>query len=77
MAWKAEGVLSLDLVGPSDACLPVWKPGAHIDIDLRLGLRRQYSLCGAPQDDRRWKVTILHEPVGTRQAISATVRTLW
>ena len=61
MAWEADGVLSLDLADPSGIPLPAWKPGAHIDIELRPGLRRQYSLCGDPDEDQRWKVAILQE----------------
>lgn len=64
MTWEAEDVVSLELVDPSGNRLPPWEPGAHIDLELRPGLVRQYSLCGDPQDDRRWRVAVLREPAG-------------
>jgi ferredoxin-NADP reductase len=56
----ADGVVSLTLRGPS---LPSWTPGAHIDFEPRLGLVRQYSLCGTPGDPD-WRVAVLREPDG-------------
>lgn len=41
----ADDVVSLRLAG---ADLPTWHPGAHLDLHLPSGLRRQYSLCGDP-----------------------------
>jgi ferredoxin-NADP reductase len=41
----ADGVVSLRLAGED---LPTWHPGAHLDLHLPSGLRRQYSLCGDP-----------------------------
>ena len=41
----ADGVVSLRLTGED---LPAWHPGAHLDLHLPSGLRRQYSLCGDP-----------------------------
>ncbi|TDT95792.1 ferredoxin-NADP reductase [Streptomyces sp. 846.5] len=55
---EAEGVVSLDLrsaAAGSDP-LPAWQPGAHLDVDLPSGLRRQYSLCGDPTDRSRYRI---------------------
>jgi ferredoxin-NADP reductase len=41
----ADDVVSIRLAG---ADLPAWHPGAHLDLHLPSGLRRQYSLCGDP-----------------------------
>ncbi len=58
----AEGVVVLDLRDLSGAELPAWAPGAHIDLKLRDGLVRQYSLCGDPNDRSVWRVAVLREP---------------
>jgi ferredoxin-NADP reductase len=56
----ADGVVALTLHGAS---LPSWKPGAHIDLESRPGLVRQYSLCGTPGDSA-WRIAVLREPDG-------------
>lgn len=53
---ESDGVVSLELGGVD---LPVWDPGAHIDVVLPGGLVRQYSLCG---EDGRWRIAVLREP---------------
>ena len=59
---EAEGVVAIDLVDPAGGALPVWEPGAHIDIELAPGLVRQYSLMGRCEDRTRYRVAILREP---------------
>jgi len=44
--------------------LPVWVPGAHIDVTTPCGLERQYSLCGDPTELERWEFAVLNEPEG-------------
>ncbi|HEX6354130.1 PDR/VanB family oxidoreductase [Actinophytocola sp.] len=56
----ADGVVALTLRGSS---LPSWTPGAHVDVELRSGLVRQYSLCGSP-DDPSWRIGVLRESSG-------------
>ncbi|MEV5966555.1 PDR/VanB family oxidoreductase [Kribbella sp. NPDC051952] len=57
------GVTELVLV-PDDASeLPPWTPGSHIDVQIRPGLVRQYSLCGDPEDRSQWRIAVLREPV--------------
>jgi ferredoxin-NADP reductase len=58
----AEGVVVLDLVHPESGDLPLWEPGAHIDLMLSDGLTRQYSLCGDPRDSGVWRVGVLLDP---------------
>jgi ferredoxin-NADP reductase len=41
-------VVALTLADPDGALLPSWTAGAHIDVRLPSGRRRQYSLCGSP-----------------------------
>jgi ferredoxin-NADP reductase len=60
-AQAADGVVLLTLEVP-DRTVPPWAPGAHIDLELRPGLIRQYSLCGDPEDRARLQVAVLREP---------------
>lgn len=53
---EAEDVVSLTLRGVGGP-LPVWEPGAHVDLHLPGGLIRQYSLCGEPGAD--WRIAVL------------------
>ncbi|HET9116951.1 MAG TPA: oxidoreductase, partial [Pseudonocardiaceae bacterium] len=39
-------VVALTLADPDGGLLPSWTPGAHIDVRLASGRRRQYSLYG-------------------------------
>ena len=60
---RAEGVVSLTLADPAGAQLPAWTPGAHIDLLLEDTVR-QYSLCGTPGDQHRWRIAVLLDPDG-------------
>jgi ferredoxin-NADP reductase len=60
----ADGVTVLDLCDLTGAPLPAWEPGAHVDLLLRPGLVRQYSLCGDPADETTWRIAVLREPSG-------------
>ena len=60
----ADGVVGLTLGAVDGAPLPAWEPGAHVDLLLRPGLVRQYSLCGDPADRRSWRIAVLREPAG-------------
>ncbi len=60
----AKGVVRLTLHHPEGAALPSWDPGAHIDLVLRDGLIRQYSLCGDIADRAQFEVCVLREEEG-------------
>ncbi|PZS28625.1 MAG: hypothetical protein DLM61_14520 [Pseudonocardiales bacterium] len=62
--WEADNVLSLRLHSPDGAPLPSWEPGAHIELALPSGRRRQYSLCSDPDDIRSYRIAVLQVPVG-------------
>ncbi|MGH3685685.1 MAG: 2Fe-2S iron-sulfur cluster-binding protein [Pseudonocardiaceae bacterium] len=62
--WEADNVLSLRLHSPDGAALPSWEPGAHIELALPSGRRRQYSLCGDLDDTRSYRIAILQVPSG-------------
>ncbi|MEI2821721.1 MAG: PDR/VanB family oxidoreductase [Marmoricola sp.] len=63
MRWESDGVISLRLsrIETSDP-LPVWAPGAHIDVYVPDGTTRQYSLCGDPGDLSYYEIAVLREP---------------
>lgn len=58
----AEGVVTLTVREVGDHPLPLWAPGAHIDLILQDAPTRQYSLCGDPADHHVWRVGILRDP---------------
>ena len=54
-------MVSLALSGDG---LPAWTPGAHIDVEVRPGVTRQYSLCGDPASRDLWRIAVLREDPG-------------
>jgi ferredoxin-NADP reductase len=54
----APDVVALTLADPDGALLPSWTPGAHIDVRLRSGRRRQYSLCGSPGRRTDYRIAV-------------------
>lgn len=58
------GVKRLVLADQDDWRLPGFRPGAHIDLHMANGLVRTYSLCNAPEDDRRYVVAVKKEASG-------------
>ena len=62
LGWEAEGIISLRFTDPMGGTLPVWKPGAHLSLQLANGLAREYSLCSDPTDTSGWTVAVLKVP---------------
>lgn len=60
----AAGVAVFELARPDGGPLPGWAPGAHIDLELRPGMVRQYSLCSDPAQTSTWRIGVLLEPDG-------------
>jgi ferredoxin-NADP reductase len=63
----AKGILRLTLARQDGDDLPLWEPGAHVDLVFRANgaeYVRQYSLCGPIDDRRSWQVAVLHAPNG-------------
>jgi ferredoxin-NADP reductase len=58
----ADGVIQLLLRRTNGQSLPVWQPGAHIDVILDAATVRQYSLCGDRNDGALWRIGVLLEP---------------
>ena len=61
---EADGVVSLTLAHPEGLDLPVWAPGAHVDLTVDDGVVRQYSLSSDPRDRTAWRLGVLREPAG-------------
>ncbi|MCA1186196.1 MULTISPECIES: PDR/VanB family oxidoreductase [unclassified Saccharopolyspora] len=60
----ADGVVLLELTAADGAELPGWEPGAHLELLLPSGLRRQYSLCGDPRNRNTYVLCVLREETG-------------
>jgi ferredoxin-NADP reductase len=64
MDKEADDVLGLTLGRPDNGSLPEWSPGAHLELVLKPGLVRQYSLCGDPADRSNYRIAVLLEKRG-------------
>lgn len=58
----ATDINSLELVAVNEEALPAYKAGAHVDVFIKPGLTRQYSLTGDPADRTRYRLGILRDP---------------
>ena len=54
----APDVVALTIADPDGGLLPSWTPGAHIDVVLPSGRRRQYSLCGPPGRRTDYRIAV-------------------
>lgn len=73
---EAEDVVSLRFAAADGGPLPGWHPGAHLDLDLPSGRRRQYSLCGDPADPATYRIAVRrieHGDGGSREIHEALV----
>lgn len=61
---EAEGIRSYVFRRVDGTEFPSWEPGTHIDVILKPGLERQYSLCGDISDRTTWKIAVLREAEG-------------
>ncbi|MFK0105706.1 cytochrome P450 [Streptomyces sp. NPDC091217] len=61
----ADGVVALTLRALDGQPLPVWEPGAHVDLILNRAATRHYSLCGDPADRHTLRLGILRDPNGS------------
>ncbi|RXZ73317.1 PDR/VanB family oxidoreductase [Agromyces albus] len=60
----AERVVRVELERADGEPFPEWRPGAHLDLLLPIGVERQYSLCGDPADCDVWTIGVLREERG-------------
>ncbi len=57
----ATGIISLELTAENKALLPAYEAGAHVDVFIKSGIVRQYSLTGDPSDRSAYRLGILHD----------------
>jgi vanillate O-demethylase ferredoxin subunit len=58
---EATDIMSFELADPEGADLPPFTAGSHVDVEVRPGLVRQYSLCNNPQRRDRYQIAVLRE----------------
>lgn len=61
---EAQDIHSFELVAADGGLLPGFEAGAHVDLDLPAGMRRSYSLYGAPGERRCWRIAVKREAAG-------------
>ncbi len=61
---RDNDVVALTFRAPDGGDLPAWQPGGHLDLHLPSARRRQYSLCGDPQDRSRYRIAVRRIPAG-------------
>lgn len=61
---ETADIRSYILVAPDGALLPAFLAGAHIDVHLRSGLVRQYSLFTDPAERRSYGMAVLRDAGG-------------
>ncbi|WP_180129804.1 PDR/VanB family oxidoreductase [Rhodoferax sp. BLA1] len=60
---EAQDICALELHALPGQSLPAFSAGAHIDVHLPGGLTRSYSLCNDPQEQHRYVIGVLRDPV--------------
>lgn len=60
-AMEAEDIISFELADPDGHPLPAFSAGSHIDVEVKDGVVRQYSLCNHPEDRDRYLIGVLRE----------------
>lgn len=57
---EATDIVSFELVDPAGGTLPPFTAGAHVDVEVKDGLIRQYSLCNHP-DHHGYQIAVLRD----------------
>jgi ferredoxin-NADP reductase len=61
---EADGIATFELRPAGGGLLPAFDAGAHIDVHIRPGCVRQFSLCNDPRERHRYVVAVLREETG-------------
>ena len=59
---EARDINAYELVAANGESLPAFEAGSHVDVFLPNGLVRQYSLCGGPPQQGRYRIAVLRDP---------------
>jgi vanillate O-demethylase ferredoxin subunit len=62
--YEGKGINSYELTSPNGKALPRFEAGSHIDIHLKNGTIRQYSLCNSPAERNRYVIAVLKDENG-------------
>jgi len=62
--YEGKGINSYELISPTGQPLPPFDAGAHIDIHLKNGIVRQYSLCNSSAERDRYVIAVLKDENG-------------
>ena len=57
-------IRAYELVPADDATWPRFTAGSHIDVEMRPGLVRQYSLCNDPDEEQRYRIAVKRDEDG-------------
>lgn len=55
-------IMAFEFAHPGGSALPAFTAGAHIDVTVRKGLVRQYSLCNDPLETGRYVIGVQQHP---------------
>jgi len=66
----ADGVKTIEFRAADGSELPMWTPGAHLDVVIRDGVARQYSLCGDPAYRQSYRIGVLRDDGGRGGSLS-------
>lgn len=58
---EALGIATFELADPHGRPLPPFSAGAHIDVQVKEGLIRQYSLCNHSEEQDRYLIGVLRD----------------
>ena len=59
---EAVDIVVLELAARDGGSLPPFGAGSHVDVEIKPGLIRQYSLCNAPDAWQQYTLGVLREP---------------
>ena len=59
---EARDIATFELADPHGRPLPAFSAGAHVDVQIKPGLIRQYSLCNHPEERDRYLIGVLRDP---------------
>lgn len=62
--YEGKGINSYELTSLAGEKLPPFEAGSHIDIYLKNGVIRQYSLCNPPSERYRYVIAVLKDEAG-------------
>lgn len=69
---EADSIFSFELKRTDGGELPPFTAGSHVDVQVRDGLVRQYSLCNPPGETDRYVIAVLNDPASRGGSLAMT-----